>query len=84
VVVDKADSFMHSAEPQPTTNASGHPFLALRSLAFCVRAFAAAREALVAIALRSSGVNDFARASPPRLAMVDRYLEMADLPILGI
>jgi hypothetical protein len=47
--------------------------------AFCVRAFAAALEALIAIALRSIAVSDFARASPPRLASADKYLEIADL-----
>ena len=52
--------------------------------AFRFRAFAAALDALVAMALRSSAVSDFARASPPRLAIVDRYFEIVDLPMCRI
>src|SRR5439155_3129760 len=53
--------------------------LALLSFAFRFLAVAAAFEALVAIALRCSAVNVLARASPPRLAIIDRYFETADL-----
>ncbi len=42
-----------------------------RFFAFLVRAFAAAFEALVAIALRSLGVRALARALPPSLASSD-------------
>src|SRR5439155_26931726 len=55
------------------------PTLALRSFAFRFLATAAAFEALVAIALRCSAVSVLARASPPRLAIIDRYFETVDL-----
>src|ERR1035437_802992 len=54
------------------------------SFALRVRAAAAAFEAFVAIALRRSGVNFFARAAPPRLAMAVRYLEIASLVMCKI
>jgi len=55
------------------------PLGRIRSFAFRLLAAAAAFEALVAIALRCSAVSVLARASPPRLAIIDRYFETADL-----
>ena len=52
--------------------------------AFSVLILAAAFDAFVAIALRCSGDSDFARASPPRFAIADKYFEIADRPIAKI
>jgi len=52
-----------------------------RALAFFVRAFAAAREALTAMARRSCAVSFLAVASPPRRPISDRYLEISRLSI---
>jgi hypothetical protein len=48
------------------------------ALAFAVRAFAAARDAFVAIARRCSAVIFFSRALPPLRPKSDRYFEIAE------
>jgi hypothetical protein len=53
---------------------SSYPY---RSFAFRVRAFAAALEALIAIALRSFAVRDLARAGPP-------FLPSSDITVLSV
>lgn len=53
--------------------------LDLFSLAFCLLAFAAACEALRAIARLFSGVMVFSRALPPRRPSSARYFEISDL-----
>ena len=52
---------------QPIVDLVAHGCLALRCFALLVRAFAAALEAFVAIALRCLVVKALARAFPPRL-----------------
>jgi len=53
-------------------------------LAFFLRAFAAAFEAVVATRRRSSAVIFFRRAFPPRRPISERYLEMGDSLILPL